>query len=56
MDRNFGIKILIFIYLLNLAICKDFYQILGVKPDATDKEIKRRFRQLGEKFQKNQIQ
>lgn len=26
---------------------KDFYQILGVKRDATDIEIKRRFRELG---------
>ena len=27
--------------------CKDYYEILGVKRDATDREIKRRFRQLG---------
>ena len=26
---------------------KDYYEILGVKREATDKEIKRRFRQLG---------
>ncbi|UJR37261.1 hypothetical protein I4U23_029970 [Adineta vaga] len=42
----------IWIYLLPLLVClmavagKDYYEILGVKRDATDKEIKRRFRQL----------
>ena len=36
-----------------LAVCivvvtaKDYYQILGVKRDASEKEIKRKFRQLG---------
>ena len=29
------------------VLAKDYYQILGVKRDASEKEIKRRFRQLG---------
>lgn len=29
---------------------KDFYQILGVKPDATEEEIKKAFRSLAKKY------
>lgn len=42
-----------FIQLLVLTLClvvvfaKDYYEILGVKRDASEKEIKRKFRQLG---------
>jgi curved DNA-binding protein CbpA len=38
-----------------IVAAKDYYEILGVKRDASDKEIKRRFRQLGMKikFEKN---
>ena len=41
------------IQIITLSICfiliaaKDYYEILGVKRDASDKEIKRRFRQPG---------
>lgn len=32
-----------------LVVAKDYYEILGVKRDASEKEIKRKFRQLGKK-------
>lgn len=31
-------------------VMKDFYQILGVKPDATEEEIKKAFRSLAKKY------
>jgi preprotein translocase subunit Sec63 len=43
----------IWLHLLTLIVCviivtaRDYYEILGVKRDASDKEIKRRFRALG---------
>lgn len=30
-----------------VTVAKDYYEILGVKRDASEKEIKRKFRQLG---------
>ena len=32
---------------LVIVVAKDYYEILGVKRDATEKQIKKRFRQLG---------
>jgi len=46
-------KIHLWIHVFLVLLCllsisaKDYYEILGVKRDASDKEIKRRFRQLG---------
>lgn len=39
------------IYVTNLVLCgKDYYDILGVKKTATDKQIKRAFRKLAVKY------
>lgn len=40
------------VVLLLCLICvwaKDYYEILGVKRDATEKEIKKKFRELGKR-------
>ncbi|CAF4116036.1 unnamed protein product, partial [Adineta steineri] len=50
MDINTWIR---FIILVNYTVgvtAIDYYKILGVKPDATEKEIKRKFRQLAIKY------
>jgi DnaJ-class molecular chaperone len=41
--------LIVLIICLIIVTAKDFYEILGVKRDATEKEIKQKFRQLGKK-------
>ncbi len=50
MDKNIWIQFIILFICLIIVAAKDYYEILGVKRDASDKEIKRRFRQLGMKI------
>lgn len=38
---------------LIMVIAQDYYEILGVKRDASEKEIKRKFRQLGKNDEMN---
>lgn len=39
------------VYVTHLVLCgKDYYEILGVKKNATDKQIKRAFRKLAIKY------
>ncbi len=47
MDITIWIHLITIFLCLLIVIAKDYYEILGVKPDASDQEIKRRFRQLG---------
>lgn len=47
MDITLWMKICLLILGLIVVAAKDYYEILGVKREASDKEIKRRFRQLG---------
>jgi len=49
MDISIWIQSITLFICLFTVIAKDYYEILGVKRDASDKEIKRRFRQLGMK-------
>jgi curved DNA-binding protein CbpA len=49
MDISIWIQSISLFICLFTVIAKDYYEILGVKRDASDKEIKRRFRQLGMK-------
>lgn len=43
--------LLLFLYALQFALCvEDFYQVLGIKRDAGDKEIKSAYRRLSKKF------
>jgi DnaJ-related protein SCJ1 len=55
MDISIWIQFIILFICLIIVAAKDYYEILGVKRDASDKEIKRRFRELGMKikFSKN---
>ncbi|CAF1585443.1 unnamed protein product [Adineta ricciae] len=46
MDTGIWIHLLTLLSSLIIVAGKDYYELLGVKRDATDKEIKRRFRQL----------
>jgi len=50
MDTNIWIQFILLFICLIIVAAKDYYEILGVKRDASDKEIKRRFRQLGMKI------
>jgi preprotein translocase subunit Sec63 len=50
MDISIWIRFLTLFICLFSVIAKDYYEILGVKRDASDKEIKRRFRQLGMRY------
>lgn len=50
MDTGIWIQLIILFICLIIVTAKDYYEILGVKKDASDKEIKRRFRQLGIKI------
>ena len=47
MDTSIWIQLITLFICLIIIAAKDYYEILGVKKDASDKEIKRRFRQLG---------
>lgn len=47
MDTSIWLQILTLIIFVIIVSCKDYYEILGVKRDASDKDIKKRFRQLG---------
>jgi curved DNA-binding protein CbpA len=50
MDINISIHLITLIVCLVIVTAKDYYETLGVKQDATDKEIKHRFRQIGSKI------
>ncbi|CAF3725527.1 unnamed protein product [Rotaria magnacalcarata] len=45
-DQHGDILFIFQVLIIDSFTCKDYYEILGVKQDATDKEIKRRFREL----------
>jgi len=47
MDTGIWIQLISLIICLIIVTANDYYEVLGVKRDANDKEIKRRFRQLG---------
>jgi DnaJ-related protein SCJ1 len=47
MDIGTWIQFIILTICLIIVAAEDYYKILGVKRDATEKEIKRAFRQLG---------
>ncbi|CAF3448110.1 unnamed protein product [Rotaria sp. Silwood1] len=50
MDASIWLQLVTLITCIIIVVCKDYYEILGVKRDASDKEIKRRFRQLALKY------
>ncbi|CAF4063844.1 unnamed protein product [Rotaria sp. Silwood2] len=50
MDTKIWIQLVALIICMIIVACKDYYETLGVKRDASDKEIKRRFRQLALKY------
>ncbi|CAF0758638.1 unnamed protein product [Rotaria sordida] len=50
MNSSIWIQLVTLIVCIIIVACKDYYEILGVKRDASDKEIKRRFRQLALKY------
>ncbi len=47
MKINVWLQWIVLMLCLIIVAAKDYYQILGVKRDASDKEIKRKFRKLG---------
>jgi preprotein translocase subunit Sec63 len=47
MDTGIWIQLISLIICLIIVAANDYYEVLGVKRDASDKEIKTRFRQLG---------
>jgi preprotein translocase subunit Sec63 len=47
MDTGIWIQLISLIVCIIIVTANDYYEVLGVKRDANDKEIKRRFRQLG---------
>lgn len=49
MEVSTWIQFIILLLCLIIVAAKDYYEILGVKRDATEKEIKRKFRELGKK-------
>lgn len=56
MNMNSWIQNFVLLLCLIVVFAQDYYEILGVKRDATEKEIKKKFRQLGktkELFKKN---
>jgi len=50
MDTSIWIQLITLFICLIIVTAKDYYEILGVKKDASDKEIKQRFRQLALKY------
>jgi preprotein translocase subunit Sec63 len=52
MDISVWIQCIVLTIGLIIVAAQDYYEILGVKRDATEKEIKRAFRQLGKKKKK----
>jgi len=50
MDQRYLWQFCIFFICFLQVFSKDYYEILGVKRDANDKEIKRKFRQLALKY------
>ena len=50
MDLNLWIQLLILMFCSIIILAADYYEILGVKRDASEKEIKKKFRQLGKKI------
>lgn len=49
MDISIWIQVITLFICLIVITAKDYYETLGVKRDASNKVIKRRFRQLGMK-------
>ena len=47
MDMRGWLQSIILILCLIVILAKDYYEILGLERSATEKEIKRKFRQLG---------
>ena len=47
MDIRVWLNVFLLIISVIIITATDYYEILGVKRDATEKEIKRKFRQLG---------
>jgi len=52
MEISVWIQSIVLIICLIIVVAQDYYENLGVKRDATEKEIKRAFRQLGKKKKK----
>ena len=50
MEINMFVQLMILLFCIVIVTAKDYYEILGVKRDASEKEIKRQFRQLGTFF------
>lgn len=50
MDMTGWLQSIILLLCLAVILAKDYYEILGVERNASEKEIKRKFRQLGLKF------
>lgn len=44
---NLNVQLYIVLLSLISVLAKDYYELLGVKRDASEKEIKRQFRKLG---------
>jgi preprotein translocase subunit Sec63 len=51
MEISSWLQFLVLIICLIGVLAKDYYEILGIKRDASEKEIKRKFRQLGKQEQ-----
>ena len=47
MDFHVYLQFVMFLFGVISISARDYYEILGVKRDASEKEIKRQFRQLG---------
>lgn len=50
MELKLWIQLLLLIFSVIMIVAKDYYEILGVKRDASEKEIKKKFRQLGKRI------
>lgn len=51
MDLHIWIQSIVLLVCLIAVLAKDYYEILEVKRDASEKEIKRKFRKLGRSIQ-----